>query len=211
MSGGRYSKGVNAVAKLITWLIVVMLVLGFAGVLVYLLTRPEGMYVRYGEEVITGDNAGIMVAFDGEDMTFTICNSDGWGVYSVEDCTVKVVPNVNAEHDFEFTVSGESSARLFSLESDFTAAFLCSEDSERITVSENGEFRIAADSYDMKVLLEKIFGEGQVEMSEAISAADYPYFALSITSPDGNDTLKIPLLSFVPVESVELDQTEVIF
>ena len=204
------SKAANSISKIIACLIVVMIVLGAAGVLVYFLSRPTGMYVMYGDEVLSSGNGGVVIPFNGTDITFSIKNTDGWGVYSVQDCVVKIVPIVSPEKDFEFTVEGEDSPRLFSMETDYTAGFLSSYDDEKITVSAEGEFSICPRTDLMKAILSRAFGRKKITVDESILASSFPYFAISVTSPDGENTLLIPLLGTVPVTGVELDKTEVI-
>ena len=54
---------------------------------------------------------------------FTIASNEGFGSYSVSDCFVKIVPNVDEAHDFDFMLSGEVSPYLYGAESDLSAAF----------------------------------------------------------------------------------------
>ena len=98
--------GMNTVTKIIVWVLVVLLLLGAAGALYYLLSRPatpQGMYIRYGDTVIADSGESIELFGDGGDIaTFVIEKPDGWGAYSVEYCTVTVVPYAGENQNFEF-------------------------------------------------------------------------------------------------------------
>lgn len=206
----RYKNVTNAFAKAVSFVIVIAIILGVAGVVAYLFIRPQGMYVRYGNEFIAHDNNGIRFAFDGSDIVFKIENSEGWGAYNVSACNVKIVPNVNAERDFKFVLTSDNSEKLFSAEKEYTKAFLSSRDSEYITVSESGEFAISVKSIFMKDILTSIYGEVAMSETEEYATWVFPYFAISVTSPDEKYNLKIPFTALVNVEGVELDKSEVV-
>ena len=63
--------GMNTVTKIIVWVLVVLLLLGAAGALYYLLSRPatpQGMYIRYGDAVIADSGESIELFSDGGDI-----------------------------------------------------------------------------------------------------------------------------------------------
>ena len=191
-------------------LIALVIVLGFFGVIAvvnYLFTDTQGqdgMYIEYaGVTYGSADSAdGITISYS-ETVTFTIGNTDGWGNYSVEDCTVQIVPNLDDDHNFEFTVSGNHKSSVYSSVRDVTAAF--SVDGDSIAVSSSGEFSILISSCDMADILGAVYGE-----LEAIDGDyyiyDYPYIAISVTSPDGSDTITIPLI--VDIDSIVVERLE---
>lgn len=112
MSKYKTNGSINRISRIITYIVVVLLLLGIVGVCINLFNRPNGIYLRYGDTVITSKTGGITVP-QGEAITLRIENSEDWGAYSVTDCTVTIVPNVDSAHDFDFTVEGDSSPVLF--------------------------------------------------------------------------------------------------
>ena len=213
MSKYKVNNGINIFVKILTAIIVVLLILGIVGGLVYFLNRPQGLYVEYngviyGDTVLDTSSGGLTVDY-GSTATFKVCNSDGWGVYSVQDCTVKIVPNVDETHDFEFTVEGDSKPSEYSGESDLTAAFVENYDGNGLPIAEDGTFTLTADKKDVADILEAVHGKSITLDGEYLTSI-YPYIALSVTSPDGGQSLTIPLLFKVGVEGIELDEDGII-
>lgn len=139
MSKYKTNGAINRISRAITFIVVVLLLLGIVGVCIHLFNRPNGIYLRYGDTVITDKTSGITVP-QGESITLRIDNSEDWGAYSVTDCTVTIVPNVDSAHDFDFTVDGDSSS--FSGEKDFTAAFTDDYNGKGLMISADGDFTI---------------------------------------------------------------------
>lgn len=186
--------GMNTVTKIIVWVLVVLFLLGAAGALYYLLSRPaapQGMYIRYGDTVIADSGESIELFSDGGDVaTFVIEKSDGWGAYSVEYCTVTVIPYAGENQNFEFSVAGEEMPYSFNNETDFTAAFAGENGS--ISVNSDGTFELHFKHKNMTAILETIYGQGQVALSQSADISAYPYFALRVVSASGDDVLVVP-------------------
>ena len=186
--------GMNTVTKIIVWVLVVLLLLGAAGALYYLLSRPatpQGMYIRYGDTVIADSGESIELFGDGGDVaTFVIEKPDGWGAYSVEYCTVTVIPYVGENQNFEFFVAGEEMSYSFNNETDFTVAFAGENGS--VSVNSDGTFELHFTHKNMTAILETIYGEGQVVLSQSADISAYPYFALRVVSASGDEVLVIP-------------------
>lgn len=213
MSKYKVNNGINIFVKILTAIIVVLLVLGIVGGVMYLLNRPQGLYIEYdgttyGNTALGSSTGGISVPYNGT-ATFTIGNSDGWGVYSVQDCMVKIVPNVDDTHDFEYTVKGNAKPSVYSGESDLTAAFVENYDGNGLPIAEDGTFTLTADKKDVSDILEAVHGKSITLDGEYLTSL-YPYIALSVTSPDGGQSLIIPLLFKVGVEGIELDEDGII-
>ena len=213
MSKYKVNNGINIFVKLLTAIIVVLLILGIIGGVMYLLNRPQGLYIEYdgtayGNTLLGSSTGGIDVPYNGT-ATFKVCNSDGWGVYPVQDCTVKIVPNVDETHDFEFTVEGDRKPSEHSGESDLTAAFVENYDGNGLPIAEDGTFTLTADKKDVSDILEAVHGKSIMLDGEYLTSV-YPYIALAVTSPDGGQSLTIPLLFKVGVEGIELDEDSII-
>lgn len=198
--------GMNTVTKIIVWVLVVLLLLGAAGALYYLLSRPvspQGMYIRYGDIVIADSGESIELFSDGGDVaTFAIEKSDGWGAYSVVDCTVTVIPYAGENQNFKFSVAGEEMPYSFNSETDFTSAFAGENGS--VSVNSDGTFELHFRCKDMLSILETIYGQGQVILSQPADISAYPYFALRIVSASGDEVLVIPFRCAYSVPSVDI-------
>lgn len=198
--------GMNTVTKIIVWVFVVLLLLGAAGALYYLFSRPvlpQGMYIRYGDTVIADSGESIELFGDGGDVaTFVIEKSDGWGAYSVVDCTVTVIPYAGENQDFEFSVADEEMPCSFNNETDFTSAFAGENGS--VFVNSDGTFELRFRCKDMLSILETIYGQGRVILSQPVDISAYPYFALRIVSASGDEVLVIPFRCAYSVPSVDI-------
>lgn len=202
-------KAANAATKLLTLLLAVLLVLGVVGFVVYLLKRPQGLYLTYGDTIIDSRTSGIYIP-DGETVTFRIDSTEDWGVYTPADCTVKIVPIAAGKRDFEFRVTGEESPRTFSKETDLTAAFCDTYDGSGLPVQPDGTFIFSAEKYLLQDILAAVYADSTVTVEGAYSLKEYPYIALSVTSPDGKQTLTVPVSYYVAVEDITLDTDGVI-
>lgn len=205
---GRYKaqRSTNAFAKAISYIILVLLFVGLIGALIYLFVRPEGMFVRYGNEIIADNGKDVDVVIGGDVVTFVIENNSGWGAYSVDDCSVTIIPYVDAAHNFEFFVDGENTTFSFSDEKDFSTAF--TEDGGTILVTGDGTFDLVFRHKDILSVLETIYGEDKVTVPFSVDICSYPYFAISVTSPDGSENIIIPFRCGL---CITLDPSEVVF
>ena len=209
MSSYKTNNYIKRTSRVISYLLVVLLLLGIVGAGAYFLTKPNGIYLRYDGKIVTDKTSGIVIPYKAT-ATFKIENSEDWGAYSVTDCTVKIVPNVDSAHDFDFTVEGDSSPSSFSGEKDFTAAFTDNYDGNGLMISADGDFTIRYSARTVSEMLKTVNGkEITIENDYYLSA--YPYVAIQVVSPDGKQTLTVPLLLYGFVTGIELNPNEVIF
>lgn len=198
--------GMSTAAKIISAIVLILLIVGLAGGAFYLLSRspsPQGMYIRYGDTVIADSGESIELFSDGGDVaTFVIEKPDGWGAYSVADCTVTVIPYAGENQDFEFSVADEEMPYSFNNERDFTSAFAGENGS--VLVNSDGTFELHFRCKDMLSILETIYGQGQVVLSQPADISAYPYFALRIVSASGDEVLVIPFRCAYEVPSVDI-------
>lgn len=52
MSKYKTNGAINRISRAITFIVVVLLLLGIVGVCIHLFNRPNGIYLRYGDTVI---------------------------------------------------------------------------------------------------------------------------------------------------------------
>lgn len=209
MSKYKTNGSINRISRAITYIVVVLLLLGIVGVCFNLITRPNGIYLRYGDTVVTDKTGGITVLYD-ETITLKIENSEDWGAYSVTDCTVTIVPNVDDSHDFDFTVDGNIKPSAFSVEKDLTAAFVENYDGKGLNISVDGEFAFKYSRKTIAEILSAVYG-GKTITVDNYELSKYPYIAIKIVSPDGKQTLTVPVLLYIAVDGVTLNPNEVIF
>ena len=207
---GKFKTFLKVLLSLAVLAVVVVAVLW----LVNFLGSPQGLYVSYngvayGNTALGSSSGGCVIPY-GQTVTFTIGNANGWDVYSVQDCTVTVIPNVDDTHDFEFAVNGSERPSAYSGETDLTAAFCDDYDGNGLPVSSDGTFTLAVDELTVADILNAVYAEGVTADGEYF-LSDYPYIALSVTSPDGSETLYIPLRLSGMVSGVELDKDGIVF
>lgn len=207
MSKYKTNGSVKRISRIITYVVVVLLLLGIVAACVNVFNRPNGIYLRYGNTVVTEKTGGITVPY-GETVTLKIDNSEDWGAYSVTDCTVTIVPNVDNTRDFDFTVDGQIYS--FASEKDFTAAFTDNYNGKGLTVSAGGEFNLNCSRKTVAEILSDVY-DGKVVAVDNYSLSAYPYVAIQVVSPDGKQKLTVPLLLYISVDGVTVSPSEVIF
>lgn len=124
---------------------------------------------------------------------------------------MKIVPNADESHDFDFTVGDDSRPAAFTKEKDLTGAFVENYNGKGITISENGEFTILCSYKSVSEILQAVYGEKEIHAEADGNLLEYPYIAIKVTSPDGKQTLTVPLLLYCFVTGIELNPSEVIF
>lgn len=210
MSSYKTNNFIKRTSRVISYLLVVLLLLGIVGACAYLLTKPNGIYLRYDDKIVTDKTSGLVIPYKAT-ATFKIENSEDWGAYSVTDCTVKIVPSADESHDFDFTVGDDSRPAAFTKEKDLSGAFVENYNGKGITVSENGEFTIYCSYKSVSEILQVVYGEEEIHAEADGNLWEYPYIAIKVTSPDGKQTLTVPLLLYGVVTGIELNPSEVIF
>ena len=210
MSSYKTNNFIKRTSRVISYLLVVLLLLGIVGACAYLLTKPNGIYLRYDGKIVTDKTSGIVIPYKAT-ATFKIENSEDWGAYSVTDCTVKIVPSADESHDFDFIVGDDSRPAAFTKEKDLTGAFVENYNGKGITVSENGEFTILCSYKSVSEILQAVYGEKEIHAEADGNLLEYPYIAIKVTSPDGKQTLTVPLLLYGVVTGIELNPSEVVF
>ena len=210
MKAYRNGGVINKVSQIISYLLIVMLILGIVGVCAYFLVRPKGIYLRYGDKIVTEKTGGIVIP-QAEEITLTIKNDNGFGTYSVTDCVVTIVPNVDKAHDFSFTVEGNEKPLAYSAIKDLTSAFTSDYNGKSIKISPDGTFKLKISVKSVSDLLKIVYPDKNITTETDEFLSKYPYVALKIVSPDGSQTLTIPLKVGVMVDDVQISPNEVIF
>ena len=137
----------NTFFKVLLGIVLALILVGVTLFLAFYLRTPQGLHVvydgvKYGNSAVGTSSTGISVVRSNSS-EFAIGNSKGWGVYSADDCIVKIIPNVDEAHNFEFTVEGEEKPYLYSAISDLSAAFCEDYGGNGITITPDGTFTIS--------------------------------------------------------------------
>lgn len=205
----------NTFFKVLLGIVLALILVGVTLFLAFYLRTPQGLHVvydgvKYGNSAVGTSSTGISVVRSNSS-EFAIGNSKGWGVYSADDCIVKIIPNVDEAHNFEFTVEGEEKPYLYSAISDLSAAFCEDYGGNGITITPDGTFIISADYIFLSDVLTTFYGVDIVLEDDCV-LSDYPYIALSVTPPDGSAPLVFPLLIVGDggVDDVKLDKDGIV-
>lgn len=192
-------------AKIITYVLLILILLGAVG-LVYKFTNGgttnfKTFYVQNGKTIYTQDSgdyalsAGEELKFDVH-YTFGFFHSDG----SVKDYSVKIIANVTDDTKFEYTVDGET--HTWSEEADLSAVFNLNKSDSYFT------FTIPQNLTMAEVLTQICDGAVTVE---DLSIGAKCYFALIVTSYDGQSTIRINFRRSGDVTGIKLNTESIIF
>lgn len=165
---------VNGVAKIITWVFVVLLMLGVVAVFVYLAMRSQGMtyYVEYsGNRYIANGEGGSVWLSTGSEHFFTVKSLTGGEVnYSVSI-------TANSANNFDFVLDGEN-YQFFGNDdekNDYTDIFA-------VTKNADGFILSLPEDFTVEEAVEEKYG-GDVEIQDVLQD-DYCYFVLTVVSEE---------------------------
>ena len=177
-------KAGNAIVKILTYLLSVLLVLGAVGALAFFVLRQQGLsfYAEYnGERYYSGFNEKGLRLYEGERNEFSVSPVVDDGVPLEFTVTV----TANPEYNFDFSVYGENHAFYVDPEeSDYSEQF-------GVNVTDNGfELGMPEQGSVSKIVAWK-YGSLSGSLETETEFEDNPYFLLTVTS--GENILTIPL------------------
>lgn len=114
----------------------------------------------------------------------------------VSGYSVKIVPNVNSDNDFDFTVDGEIYS--FGAESELTKGFDIAYEKDYFTLS---------GGFSMQSVLERIYPEQTVAFNHNDVNYEVDNFTLLIYSYNNEAVIKIGFRNYQAVDGVELQDT----
>lgn len=196
------SKGngaVNAIGKIITWLLVVLLILGIAGGITYFVLRSQGVtfYVEYGSERYFANGDGGAVWFPPES-TETIFVKSLVG----EEVNYSARVEANGANNFAFTTGGE----IWYLwnddteKDDYTDIFDVKKSTDSFTIT-------IPDDFSVEKAVEEKFGAEIVLQDESDIQDDLCYFVLVVSVDES--TVRLPF-SFSAI-TITLSPSEIVF
>lgn len=186
-------------AKIIAWVLIVLTLVGAIGAIAYftggLSGEHKSFYIEIGEDKITSNASGYEMTVD-EPITVNVKYSLSDGETS--GYTVKVVPNVIANKDFDFKLDDD--VYSYQAEKDLTAGFEIEYSETSFTIKPKG---------GITEILEAVYPNNTVEDCRGFAYENM--FTLVVTSFDGESSVSINFSIPEGVWGIELDQTEITF
>lgn len=189
----------GAAGKVITYILVVLLVLGIAGMAAYFVLRSQGVtfYVVYdGERYLANGDGGSLELLNGETNTFSVKSLTGGEV----NYSVKVTSN--GANNFSFTTNGEIWYLWNDDETkdDYTDIFEVEKSADSFTITIPADFSVE------KAVEEKFDGE-VVLQDESDIQNDLCYFVLIVSVDESTVCLPFSFFDF----TVTLNPPSIVF
>ena len=191
------------IGKALSYAFVVLILITSCGLIAYFTndftSDFKTFYIETNGTTHLSDTADILLSPDAENRfdvkyTFSLLNEENNGY------TVKIVPNISNDNDFDFTVDGE--VYSFGAESDLTNCFDIVYYDDYFTI--NGDFR-------MQNILESLYPGSEV----CVNAEDVNWsvdnFSLLVYSYNEEALISIGFHNHCPVDRVELEPNSITF
>lgn len=145
------------------------------------------------------------IAAFGEQVVVKVTSRDNTSAYATLN-----VEYLQRTTGYTLSLDGNTKPSAFSVEKDLTAAFVENYDGKGLNISADGEFAFKYSGKTIAEILSAVYG-GKTVTVDNYELSKYPYIAIKIVSPDGKQTLTIPVLLYIAVDGVTLNPNEVIF
>lgn len=191
--------GMNTVTKIIVWVLVVLLLLGAAGVIVSYVLQNEGVsfYVEYnGERYFSSVSEA--------DLSFEMCDTYTFDVKSLTGESVDYSVSVlsNSEHIISFTFNGENHNSYVEGDNDnndYSSVFGLRKDNDGFSITLPQGFSVVE-------AIKAKYG-GEVELQGELQAV--PYFVIVVSS--GENTLNLYFSFGENVTGITVDTPSIVF
>ena len=199
MSKSNGGGALNAVGKVITYILVVLLVLGIAGMVAYFALRAQGVtyYVEYsGERYVANGDGGSIGFLSGETYDFTVKSLTGGEVNY--DVTVQS----NYSNNFDFVIDGEYKQFYSTTEenNDYSAVFGLQKRADGFSLT-------IPDHFTVEQAVETQYG-GDIELQIGYEIdTDLCYFVITVTSDESTVSLCFAFFNL----TVALDPSQIVF
>lgn len=196
----KTTKSGNAVTRILTYFLVVLFVLGVAGVIVYLFAKDEGVTfsVEYGgERYFSGVTEANLKLYTGETHDFSVKSLTGDNI----DFSVSV--SSNGENNFAFVYDGEFEdfyVKDDTENNDYSAAF-------GLQKSESGFLLTLPKGLTVEKVIETKYG-GDIQLQESLQSG-VPYFVITVS--DGENSLNMYFSFGAEVEGITLNPPQIVF
>lgn len=196
----KTTKSQNVFTRILTYILVVLLLLGLAGVITYFVARDEGatFSVEYnGERYYSGVTEANLSLSTGETHNFSVQSLMGDNV----DFSVSV--SSNGENNFSFIYDGEFY--------DFYAA----DDTENndyssvfgLQKNEAGFSLTLSEGLSIESAVETKYG-GDIQLQDNLQSG-VPYFVITVS--DGENNLNMYFTIFIEAGSIIIDPPQIVF
>lgn len=191
--------GMNTVTKIIVWVLVVLLLLGAAGVIVGYVLQNEGVsfYVEYnGERYFSSISEA--------DLSFEMCDTYTFDVKSLTGESVDYSVSVlsNSEHIISFTFNGENHNSYVGGDNDnndYSSVFGLRKDKDGFSITLPQGFSVVE-------AIKAKYG-GEVELQGELQAV--PYFVIVVSS--GENTLNLYFSFGENVTGITVNTPSIVF
>lgn len=189
----------NAVFKFLTYLLVVLLVLGIAGMVAYFALRGQGVtyYVEYnGERYVANGDGGSLGLINGETYNFAVKSLTGGEVNF--DVTVQS----NYSNNFDFVIDGEYNQFYSTTDenNDYSTVFGLQKQSDGFSLT-------LPDHFTVEQAVEMQYG-GDIELQNGYEISDdLCYFVITVTSGESAISLWFMFSDLI----VTLDPPQIVF
>ena len=191
----------NATGKIITYVLVVLLVLGIAGMVAYFALRAQGVtyYVEYsGERYVANGDGGSLGLVNGETHEFSVKSLTGGEVKY--DVTVQS----NYSNNFDFVIDGEYKQFYSTTDenNDYSAVFGLQKKADGFSLT-------IPDHFTVEQAVETQYG-GDIELLNGYELSDdLCYFVITVTS--GESAVSLWFTLGLGVTGITLDPPQILF
>lgn len=195
----KTTKSGNAVTRILTYILVVLLVLGVAGMIAYFALRSQGVtyYVEYnGERYFANGDGGSLFLRSGEPHEFFVKSLTGGEV----NYGVKVVSN--SSNNFTFVCDGKPQSFCGTDEklNDYSEIFGLQKSADGFSLS-------FPDGFTVEQAIEEKFG-GTIEFNSELEN-DKAYFVISVIADES--AVNLWFVFGAEVTGVTLDPPQIVF
>lgn len=189
----------SAIGKVITYILVVLLVLGIAGTVAYFALRGQGVtyYVEYdGERYIANGDGGGLGLVNGETHTFAVKSLTGGEV------NYDVMVQSNYSNNFDFVIDGEYKQFYSTTDenNDYAAVFGLQKKADGFSLT-------IPDHFTVEQAVETQYG-GDIELQNGYEIdTDLCYFVITVTSDESTVSLWFMFSDL----TVTLDPPQIVF
>ena len=190
----------NAIGRVVTYILVVLLVFGVAGVIVYLFAKDEGVtfFVEYGgRRYFSGVNEANLTLYTDETHEFYVKSLTG------DKVNFSVSVSSNGENNFVFICDGKFEDFYIkdnTENNDYSVAF-------GLQKSENGFSLTLPKNLTVEKVIEVKY-DSDIQLQESLQNG-VPYFVITVS--DGENSLKLFFSFGAEVEGITLDPSQIIF
>ena len=185
------------IGKVITYILVVLLVLGIAGMVAYFALRAQGVtfFVKYnGERYIANGDGGSIALLNGKTHDFAVKSLTGG------DVNYSVTVTANPTNNFTFTIDGEY-RQFYSTtaeNNDYTEVFGLQKEADSFSLT-------LPDHFTVEQAVEAKHG-GDIELQSELRD-DLCYFVLTVTSDESTVKMWFMFSDF----TITLDTPQIVF